>query len=154
MRTISAILASRGPVFNTIDAGATVLEALGLMQCENLNYVVVTRYNRYAGLFTETDYARRVILQNRHSHHTPVGDIMTVNLPCVSGNDTAGDALLLMNLYQTRCLPVFDEFEFKGVIAVNELLQDMLDEQIPAAPKESVLPLLQPGAVRRRHQIH
>ncbi len=155
MRTISAILAAKGPAFNAIDASATVLDALSLMQCENLNYVVVTRGGRYAGLLTETDYARKVILMNRHSHNTRIAEIMTSDLPCVSGADSASHALLLMNLYQTRYLPVLDEFEFRGIIAINDLMQDVLQDKEAAAAgaAEPVLPQWD-SKVRRRHQIH
>lgn len=140
MRTISAILAAKGPLSNTIEASATVLEALGLMQCLNTSYVVVMRSGRFAGIFTESDYTRKVILRNRHSHNTLLYEIMSRDLPYVSVIDTAAHGVLMMSLYKTRYLPVFDGFEFAGVITFNDLMREaMRDKELMPFMEETIL---------------
>ncbi|RFM25862.1 CBS domain-containing protein [Deminuibacter soli] len=140
MRTISAILAAKGPLSNTMEASATVLEALGLMQCLNTQFVVVMRCGKYAGVFTESDYTRKVILRNRHSHNTLLHEVMTADLPFVSELDTAGHAILMMNLYKTRYLPVFEDFAFSGMITFNDLMREaMRDKELMPFMEETIL---------------
>lgn len=140
MRTISAILAAKEPLANTMDASKTVLEALGLMQCMNTGFVVIMRGGKYAGIFTESDYTRKVILRNRHSHNTLLYEVMKTDLPYVSEMDTAAHGILMMNLYKTRYLPVFEGFSFLGVITFNDLIREaMRDKELMPIMEETFL---------------
>lgn len=129
MCTVSKILSKQGPQNNFIDANATVLEALSAMECENLSYLVVVYCGKYVGLFSERDYARKVILQGRYSQTTLVKEVMSADLPVVSSTDTAEYCMMLMNAYKARYLPVFDEFEFKAVVTVNDLVREALKDK-------------------------
>lgn len=126
MRKISEILADKGRQFNYIDADATVLDALSAMKCENFSYLIVTNNGKYAGIFSENDYARKVILMDKNSHTTLVREVMSADLPMVTGKDSGELCMRLMNMHKTRYIPVFDDFEFKGVITINDLMREAI----------------------------
>jgi len=129
MCTVSKILSRQGLQNHFIDANATVLEALSAMECENLSYLVVQYCGKYVGIFSERDYARKVILKGRYSQSTLVKEVMSADLPVVSSTDKAEYCMTLMNAYHARYLPVFDEFEFKAVVTVNDLVREALNDK-------------------------
>ena len=126
MRTVSEILHIKGTQFNIIEANVSVLEALNIMKSENHSHLVVFHEGKYAGIFTEKDYARKVILLKKQSRDTPVGDVITAGLPMVNGTDTAERCMKLMNQHQTRYLPVFSGFDFVGVVTVDDLMGEAI----------------------------
>jgi signal-transduction protein with cAMP-binding, CBS, and nucleotidyltransferase domain len=154
MRTVSALLATKGVQNNFIDANATVLEALNKMQCDNLSYVIVMQNNNYMGVLSERDYVRKVILVDKHSHTTRVHEIMTRDLPYVSSKDTVEHCLMLMNLYKTRYLPVFDEFKFKGVLTINDLLREAVRDHDLAEVAEKTICNKWVGEGYEREMVH
>ena len=72
MKKVSNILARKGSSIFAIDGGTTVLDALKLMSEKNIGSVIITEEDEYAGLLTERDYARKVILQGKSSLETQV----------------------------------------------------------------------------------
>ena len=134
MHTVADILKKKGPNFNTISADAKVIDALGLMKSENHSYLVVLSGNDYAGIFTERDYAQKVDLLGKDAEHCFIKEVMTADLPNVSSDKTINECMLTMDSYKTKYLPVFDEFEFKGVISISDLVHDSLKEEPPATP--------------------
>ncbi len=128
MHTVQEILARKGPQFNYIDAEAFVRDAITLLKSENISYLIVSKDGKYMGLFSERDYTHKVILMNRHSDTTTVKEVLTRDLPIVTGSDSAEHCMRLMNSYKTRYLPVFDEYEFKGVITIHDMMRESLAE--------------------------
>lgn len=139
MCTVSKVLSKQGLQNNFIDANATVLDALNAMECENLSYLVVVYCGKYVGLFSERDYARKVILKGRYSSSTLVKEVMSADLPVVSSTDSAEYCMMLMNAYKARYLPVFDDFEFKAVVTVNDLVREALkDKELAPFVEETI----------------
>jgi signal-transduction protein with cAMP-binding, CBS, and nucleotidyltransferase domain len=124
MTNVASILKRKGPQFNSLEARTHVIDALAVMKSENLDYIIVTKNGKYVGLFLERDYAQKVVLMGRASKSTEIGEIMTANLPHVCYNDKVEVCMMLMTAYRTRFLPVFEEFEFKGVITMNDLIRE------------------------------
>ncbi len=79
MNKVSNILARKGSSVVAIDGSTTVLDALKLMSDKNIGSVVITETGQYAGLLTERDYARKVILQGKSSLETQVREIMSTH---------------------------------------------------------------------------
>lgn len=129
MTTVEDILYKKGPHFNKLECSTHVIDALTIMKAENLSYTIVTKKGEYEGIFTERDYAQKVILMGRASGTTTIDEIMSRHLPCVSYNDTIEDCLYLMNAHSTHYLPVFEDFEFKGVITMNDLIGESIDKK-------------------------
>jgi CBS domain-containing protein len=122
MKTIADIAAVKRPQINMVEANTPVIDALSIMKTNNLSYIIVSRNGAYVGIFTERDYAQKVIMMGREWHITKVEDVMSSNLPTVSSGETVENCMRLMNAFHTRFLPVFDGFEFKAVISMSDLI--------------------------------
>src|SRR6478672_9434252 len=102
MHTIHEILQKKGPHFNYVEASAFVIDALTLMKCENISYLIVFENGNYLGIISERDYAQKVILMGKHSDTTIVKEIMTTDLPIVSEKDTTEECMIMMNAAKSR----------------------------------------------------
>ena len=129
MRIVQHIMAVKTRNFNTINADTLVIDALNLISTLNLSYLIVMDNEEYKGIFSERDYSRNLILKNKASAITKVGEVMTTDLPMVRLNDTAETCIHLANLHKTSYLLVYDEDgKFVGVVTVQDLLSQVLTE--------------------------
>lgn len=126
MITVKEMLEKKPAVYNTIEPGALVIDALTMLNSVNLSYLVVKDNNVYKGIFCERDYSRNVILKGRSSRDTKVEDVMTIYLPMVQLTDTAEHCMLTMDLHKARYLLAFDDKEFRGVITIHDLLRQAI----------------------------
>lgn len=127
MRTAKDILQQKGTQFNFIKFDKTVLEAIGLMKTENISYLIVMDKNdKYIGVFSERDYAHKVILEGKQSANTKVSEIMTTNLANASLEDSTSKLMLLINNSKARYVPVFDGNNFKGIITIHDLMREAM----------------------------
>lgn len=126
MRKVADILARKGSEVIAIDASTTVLNALRLMAEKNIGSVIITEEGEYAGLVTERDYARKVILQGRSSDHTTVLEIMSVDLPHISPNDTIDTCMHIMSESSIRYLPVFKGGQLSGIISITDVVTETI----------------------------
>lgn len=131
MRKVADILRRKGQNVISIDAGTSVLDALKLMADKNIGSVVITENGKYAGLLTERDYARKVILMGRSSEVTIVRDIMSTGIPRVAQGDSIDKCMHLMSEGNVRYLPVFDSDNQIGIISINDVVTEtiLLHEQ-------------------------
>ncbi|MFD0752213.1 CBS domain-containing protein [Mucilaginibacter calamicampi] len=131
MRKVADILRRKGQNVFSIDAGTSVLEALKLMAGKNIGSVVITENGVYAGILTERDYARKVILMGRSSEATIVRDIMSTGIPQVAQADSIDQCMHLMSEGNVRYLPVFDGDKQIGIISINDVVAEtiLLHEQ-------------------------
>jgi signal-transduction protein with cAMP-binding, CBS, and nucleotidyltransferase domain len=126
MITVKEMLEKKPTVYNTIEPGALVIDALTMLNSVNLSYLVVKDNNVYKGIFCERDYSRNVILKGRSSRDTKVEEVMTIHLPIVQMTDTAEHCMLTMDLHKARYLLAFDDKEFRGVITIHDLLRQAI----------------------------
>ncbi|MBL7708282.1 MAG: CBS domain-containing protein [Chitinophagaceae bacterium] len=126
MITVKEMLEKKPTVYNTIEPGALVIDALTMLNSVNLSYLVVKDNNVYKGIFCERDYSRNVILKGRSSRDTKVEEVMTIYLPMVQMTDTAEHCMLTMDLHKARYLLAFDDKEFRGVITIHDLLRQAI----------------------------
>ncbi len=129
MKTVADILNKKKPPFNMVDADMKVADALSIMKTYDHNYIIVLRNGLYAGIFTERDFAQKVLMMGKIAQVTPVGEVMSINLPTVSSEDTVQECMMLMNAYKTRHLPVYDEFQFKDVISMIDLIRINMNKE-------------------------
>jgi signal-transduction protein with cAMP-binding, CBS, and nucleotidyltransferase domain len=129
MRTVANILQNKPPVFNFIEPKAKVIQALQLMNSVNLSYLVVKDKDNFCGIFSERDYSRNVILKGLHSDTCSVETVMSTSIPMVGMQDTVEHCMEMLNTYKTRYLVVFDDQEFKGVVTINDVLREALENK-------------------------
>jgi len=134
MCNIKEILQKKGPVFNVVTPDTKVVEALNIMKSENLSYVVVMQDGNYLGIMSERDYTHKVKLQGRKSETTSVKDIMSSDYPVVGFGEDLQRCMVLMNVYKTRYLPIFDEMNFQGVLTMNDLMREVIAKDDTSKP--------------------
>ncbi len=126
MKKVSDILSRKGGGVFNIPADTTVLDALKLMADKNIGSVVITEHGEYAGLLTERDYARKVILHGKSSHETPVREIMSTGLPRITPESSIETCMHIMSEDNIRYLPVFINDKMCGIISINDLVTETI----------------------------
>ena len=126
MKKVSDILARKGSSVIAIDADTSVLDALKLMSEKNIGSVIVTEGGEYAGLLTERDYARKVILKGKSSDETTVREIMSTGLPRILPNSSIETCMHIMSETNIRYLPVFREDHLVGIISINDVVTETI----------------------------
>jgi len=126
MRKVSDILARKGSAVVTIDAATLVLDALKLMAEKNIGAVVVIEGGEYAGILTERDYARKVILEGRSSDHTTAGEIMSTSIPRVLPENSVENCMHIMTEGKLRYLPVFSYNKLEGIVSMSDVVTETI----------------------------
>jgi CBS domain-containing protein len=126
MKTVADIFKRKGKNNIIISPGSTVLDALKIMAEKNIGSVVVMDNEKYCGLFTERDYARKVILHGKSSSDLQVGEIMSEYLPAVTPLNTLEDCMEIMTNHNIRYLPVFENNEYAGVISIIDVVKETM----------------------------
>ena len=108
----------------------TIYDALRLMADKNIGAVVVVSKNQEIdGIFSERDYARKVILLGKTSRETVVSEIMTTRVVSVEPDWTADQCMALMTEKRIRHLPVIEQGRLIGVISIGDVVRAVVDEQ-------------------------
>ena len=126
--TVRQMLVGRGPLIS-VGPATTVFEALQRMAERNVGAVLVMDGGRLVGIFTERDYARKVVLRGLKSKNTPVGDLMTGKLVTVDPGLDGGQCMALMTEHHIRHLPVVEGGQVVGVISIGDAVKAVVDEQ-------------------------
>ncbi|HVM60529.1 MAG TPA: CBS domain-containing protein [Verrucomicrobiae bacterium] len=129
MHTVKELLREKGSQVWSIGPQATVYDALQLMAAQNIGSLVVLEDGNVAGIFTERDYARKVILHGRSSKTTTVAELMTTDVLYVSPNDTIENCMALMTDKRLRHLPVMDEGKLAGVVSIGDIVRVIISER-------------------------
>jgi CBS domain-containing protein len=130
MQTVAQILQNKQDrTVYTITPAAMVLDAIKLMAAKRIGALLVMENRQIAGIVTERDYARKVILMGRSSHETPVRDIMSSPVMYVRPDQTNVQCMALMTENRLRHLPVIDSGELTGLISIGDLVKDIISEQ-------------------------
>ncbi|ADG17797.1 CBS domain-containing protein [Paraburkholderia atlantica] len=113
----------------TIGADDSVYEAIRLMAEKGIGALVVTDGDSIAGIVTERDYARKIVLMDRSSKATPVRDIMSKAVRFVRPDQTTEDCMALMTERRMRHLPVIENGRLIGMVSIGDLVKDIIAEQ-------------------------
>ncbi len=113
----------------TIAESASVYEAIKLMAERRIGALVVLHDDEIAGIVTERDYARKVVLMDRSSKSTRVGEIMSRAVRYVHPGQTSQDCMALMTEHRLRHLPVLEKGRLTGMISIGDLVADIISEQ-------------------------
>ena len=113
----------------SITQDKTVYEALVLMAEKNIGAVLVLEDNELIGIFSERDYARKVILQGRASRDTLIRDVMTSKVITVETDDKIEACMQIMSDKHIRHLPVNQRGKLVGIISINDIVSAIIREQ-------------------------
>jgi CBS domain-containing protein len=129
MKTVRQIVLAKGNEIWAVHPDDTVYNALNLMAEKNIGAVLVMIDKRLLGIFSERDYARKMILRGRHSKDTPVREVMTPDPVCVDSARTMEECMELMTERHIRHLPIVDRGEHTGVISIGDVVKAIIQEQ-------------------------
>jgi CBS domain-containing protein len=130
MYTIRTILKTKGSAHVwSVAPGDTVLEAITLMARERIGAVLVLDGENLAGILSERDYARKIILQGRKSRDTRVAEIMTRDVATATPDMTAQQCLAMMTEGYFRHLPVMEDGRLVGLVSIGDLVKAVIDDQ-------------------------
>jgi len=126
MEKVTTILDRKQTHFNKISPDCSISEALYRMSSQkNMEYlIVVDNDENFLGLLTEHDVARKTLLTRLPIENTSVQEIMNTRLPFADVEDTVEHCMRLMKRYNTRYLPVFEGFNFRGIISNEDILEE------------------------------
>ena len=122
METVRDILDRKGTVVRTVSPGDTVFEAVRRMDEFQVGALLVMEGEKLAGIITERDYARKVILKGRASASTLVGEIMSHRVTHVGPGETVERCMAIMTERNVRHLPVVDHGKVAGMLSMRDLL--------------------------------
>jgi len=129
MKTISQLLREKGQQTWKINLDARVYDALKLMAEKDVGALIVMDGERLAGVFSERDYARKVILKNKSSKNISVAEIMSSTVISIPPSLDCEQALALMTVKHIRHLPVMDQDKLVGIVSIGDLVKVVIDHQ-------------------------
>ncbi|MCX7512906.1 CBS domain-containing protein [Frateuria sp. STR12] len=129
MHQVRHLLENKGNAVYAIAPGAPVLEAIRSMAERRVGALVVMNGDALAGIVSERDYARKVILQGRSSAQTAVADIMSGDPLTISPETDVFDCMRLCTERRVRHLPVVEGDRVVGVISIGDLVKAVIDAQ-------------------------
>jgi len=128
MTNVKEILEGKGNDLWTTSSDTTVFEALRTMAEKNVGALLVMEAGNAVGVFSERDYARKVVLKNISSLTTPVRDVMASPVYCVKPETTADECMVLMTEKKIRHLPVISGGKLVGIVSIGDVVKYLIDE--------------------------
>ncbi len=128
MGTVRSILVKKGNTVHAVDADMTVYDALEKLEDLHIGALLVLDKGHYVGIFTERDYARKVILKGRASKETVVRDIMDLH-PTLHPDTSVEEVMNIMINKHFRHFPVLENGELIGVISIGDVVKHIIDEK-------------------------
>lgn len=127
--SVRSVLQNKGGSVHQVAPETPVYEALELMAFHDIGALLVISGAQLCGVFSERDYARKVILQGKASRDTPVGDIMSSPPIVAHPGHTVEDCMHLMTEFHIRHLPVVDQGAVTGVLSIGDLVNWIIHRQ-------------------------
>jgi CBS domain-containing protein len=129
MKTVAELLKAKPARVVSVSPEQTVLEAIKVLAAEDIGAAIVMTGDRLAGIFSERDYTRKVILKGRSSDSTRVEEIMTSTVIVVSPRTKARECMALMTEKNIRHLPVVEEGRVIGMVSIRDIVSDIIADQ-------------------------
>ncbi len=129
MITVGEILDRKGHGIWSVSPEDTVFDAIKMMSEKGVGALSVLKDGVLAGMLSERDYARQVILKGRTSKETKVKEIMTSQIYYTFPDQTADDCMIVMTERRIRHLPVLKDDELIGMISIGDLVKSIIAEQ-------------------------
>lgn len=129
MKTVKQILQTKKPGVYAATPETSVLDALKIMMDKNISALLVIQQNSLVGIFTERDYARKIVLHGKSSKNTAVKEVMTANPTTINMDTTIENCMELMTNNHFRHLPVMEEQTVIGMLSIGDLVKYIIEDQ-------------------------
>ncbi len=129
MATVRQLLRTKGNEIWSVAPQATVYEALQIMSEKDVGALLVLDTGNLVGIFSERDYARKLILKGRFSKDTTVTELMTHEVLYVEPQSTIEDCMALMTAKRIRHLPVLEKERLIGIVTIGDVVKQIISDQ-------------------------
>ena len=129
MRTVRQLVDAKAHRLLSVAPEQTVYAALSKMAEHDIDALIVLQENKLVGIFSERDYARKIVLDGKTSKLTPISDVMTRKVVCVTADRTADECMALMTEKRVRHLPVVDKKNVLALISIGDVVREMISDQ-------------------------
>ena len=129
MNFVSQILKNKKEKIWSVSPRETAYDALQIMSDQNLGALLVIDKRGVVGIFSERDYARKVILKGKSSKTAPVSELMTKKVLYIDPGTTVEDCMALMTEKNVRHLPVIEKNQLVGLVTVGDVLKQLIEDQ-------------------------
>jgi CBS domain-containing protein len=131
MLKVQDVLRSKSKDIWSISSGETTYKALEMLADKDIGALMVIDEGKFAGIFSERDYARKVILKGKSSKETSVGELMTREVYSITPEKTVEECMALMSTIHCRHMPVFENNQLIGVVTIGDIVNAIIiDQQI------------------------
>lgn len=129
MKTVRHILQQKGAAVYAVNQSTSVFDALQLMMEKNISALLIMEQEALVGIFTERDYARKIILHGKSSRETPVQLVMTPDPRTITSDEKVEYCMELMTNKHVRHLPVVENGQVLGMISIGDLVKHIIEDQ-------------------------
>lgn len=129
MKTVAELLRAKPARVVKVTPDQSVLDAIKILASENIGAAIVMNGERLAGILSERDYTRKVILKGRAAETTRVEEIMTSNVIVVNPRTKTRDCMAIMTEKGIRHLPVVDDGRVIGMVSIRDIVGDIIADQ-------------------------
>lgn len=129
MVLVRNLIETKGDTVWSISPSASVYDALTMMAEKKVGALLVIEDGKLAGVISERDYARKIILVGKSSRETLVNDIMSSKVYYVSPDQRIEECMALMTDKSVRHLPVMDGAKLVGVVSIGDVVKALISEQ-------------------------
>ena len=129
MKTVREVLRNKSRDIWSVPKKASVFEALELMAAKDIGALLVMEEGKLFGIFSERDYARKVILMGRTSRETTVEELMTRSVLYARPENTLEECMALMSNGHIRHLPILENDRVLGIVTLGDVAKEIISEQ-------------------------
>jgi len=129
MTTIAQLLNAKGNQIWSVEPKATIFEALEVMSEKEIGALLVMEDGKLTGIFSERDYARKVILKGKSSKETLVEELMTKKVFYIDSQNTINDCMAMMTAKRIRHVPVIEDNQVMGIVTIGDVVNQIISEQ-------------------------
>ena len=129
MTNLKTLLDSKNRPLISVSNNSKIIDALKIMASSNIGCLVVLDGEKFVGIFTERDYARKIILVGKSSETTVVNEIMGTDLPILNITDSIEECSIIMTEKNLRYLPVFENNKLVNVISQSDIVKHTIEAQ-------------------------
>lgn len=129
MKTVQQLLNTKAVHVYSVTPETSVLEALKVMLEKNISALIVQDHEKLLGIFTERDYARKIILKGKSSSETPISDVMTANMVTIKPEDSIESCMEMMTEKHIRHLPVVVNDQVMAMVSIGDVVKFIIADQ-------------------------
>ena len=129
MGKVRDILQTKGGAVFSVEPVMMVYNAIEQMCERNIGALLIVEHGKLVGIFTERDYARKLILLGESSKGTPISELMTPNPFTVTTHTTIDECMKIMSQKRIRHLPVVEDEKVVGVISIGDVVKQIIEDQ-------------------------